>query len=113
MFRTGPMPERLLQSSTVAPRSCDPRRQRCGNSVVIAERQNAVSDDLSGLMTFASDQQHIARLQRADRGSDRLGAVGNLPAAVRGFQDCGADSCRIFATRIVISDNNPVSIFGG
>src|SRR5947208_11542066 len=112
MFLAGLMPEPLRQSSTTVPRSCNPRSKRCRNRLMIAERQGAITDDLSGLMSFAGDQERIARLQRGNRGADRFGAVGDLFGAFRSAQDGGANRFRIFAARIVICDDNVVGIFG-
>src|SRR6266566_2445616 len=61
------------QRSTAAACSCDPRRERGRNRVVIAERQGAVADNLSGLVALAGDQERIARLQGLGQ---RVGLVG-------------------------------------
>ena len=46
-----------------------PRRDR----LVVGERQVPVADDLAGLVALAGDEQHVARLQLATAGADRLG----------------------------------------
>ena len=40
--------------------------------------RTSCADDLPGLVALAGDQQRVARLQRVDRGQDRLGAVADL-----------------------------------
>ena len=69
--RLAPSPAMSRASS----RSCDPRRERGRDRLVIAERQRLVADDLAGLVALAGDQQRIARLQapRSRRGSPARG----------------------------------------
>ena len=78
---------------------------------MIAERQGAVTDDLSGLVALAGDQQRIARLQAGNRGPDRLGAIADFLGPLGGTQDRGSNQVRIFVARIVVGDDDAIGIF--
>src|SRR5947207_10496270 len=90
------------QKSTAVPRSCDPRRERSRNRIVIAERQGAVADNLSGLVALAGNQERIARLQAGNRRPDRLGAVADFFRAFCGAPDRRADRTRLVGSWFVV-----------
>ena len=102
----------LRQSSTTAPRSCNPRCERGRHRLVIAEMQNLVTNDLPGLVALAGDQQRVAGLQRRDAGLDRFRAIADIVGAFCFRQNGGADRGRIFAARIVVGDDDAVGILG-
>ena len=80
---------------------------------MIAERQHAISHDLSGLVTLAGDQKHIALFQPGDGVPDRLRTIADFLRAARGCEDRRADHLRIFAARIVVGNDDVVGILGG
>src|SRR5262245_24922897 len=78
---------------------------------MIAEGKSLVTDDLTGLVPLAGDEQRIARLQRRDAGADRLIAVADFLRALCRGKDGGTDRGRVLAARIVVGDDHAVGIF--
>src|SRR3954454_13213865 len=103
-WRASPLP--YPTTSTAAAWSCDPRCQRRGRGLVIAERERAVANDLPGLVSLPRDQQRVPRLQIEHGGFNRLGAVADLASAFSGCENGGADRSRIFAARVVVGDDD-------
>src|SRR6202012_3350818 len=104
------LPRPLPAMSRASLRSCDPRCERGGDRLVIAERQNPVADDLARLVTLARDQQHVARLQRLDCRTDRMRAVADLARVPGGIEDRGTDRLRLFAPRIIVRDDDMIGV---
>src|SRR5579863_7259208 len=109
--RASPLPS--LPTSIAASRSCHHllRQSRC-HRIMIAERQHMVSNNLSGLVALAGDQEHIALGETGDGLGDRLGTVADFACALCSRHDRRADEGRIFAARIVIGNDDLVGIVG-
>src|SRR5438128_2273860 len=76
---------------------------------MVAERQYLLADDLAGFMALAGDQQHIARAQLGNGRANRVAAVANLYCPRRAAQDGRANGGGLFAARIIVGNDNPVS----
>src|SRR4051812_13815436 len=78
---------------------------------MIAERQRLLTDNLSGLMALAGDEQRIAGLKRGNAGLDGFGTVADISRALGCSEDGSAYRRRIFAARIVVGDDDAVGVF--
>src|SRR6476619_1051274 len=80
---------------------------------MVRERNDTGADDLAGLMTFASNQQHITPPERTHADPDRLLPVGDFTCTGRGSQNLGTDRGRVFASWVVVGDDDACRQFGG
>src|SRR2546423_5133702 len=76
---------------------------------MVAERQYLLADDLAGFMALAGDQQHIPRPQLGNARANRLASVANLYCPGRAAQDGRANGGGLFAARIIVGNDDPVS----
>src|SRR5215468_8149985 len=86
--------------------------KRVPHRLVIAKWHDFLSNDLTGFVTFAGNQQHVASCEILDRTVDRLIAVADLVGAGRAAQNRSPDGARLFAARIVVRDDDTVRFFG-
>ena len=78
---------------------------------MIREWDNAIANNLAGLMTLAGNQQDVSGRKFRDRPSDCFRAIANFDSAGRVGQNCGADCRRILAARVVVRNNDSICIF--
>src|ERR1700722_6970716 len=94
----------------MALRSCHPLCQSGSHRVVVTEGQHAIADNLSGLVALAGDQKHVTLFEAGNGLADRFRAVTDFRGAPGGSKNRGADRSRIFAARIVVGDDDLVSV---
>jgi hypothetical protein len=75
---------------------------------VIAERHRRWPDRLASFVTFAGDQQHVAKLKILDGASDRLATICDLLRARGGGEKGSANYGWILIAWIVVGDNDAV-----
>src|SRR5690606_23616083 len=82
--------------------------ERRASDIEIREGNGDALHDLAGLVTLASDQQRIARLQAANAFIDGGGAVADLAGVGRALADGGANERWVFRARVIVSDDHLV-----
>src|SRR4029450_13303560 len=93
---------RVPQRSTAHSSGALPSNER------VVKGQHSVADNLARLMAFARDKNDIARASDANRFSNRLAAPPDLRCSGSSGHNGGTDRSRIFASRVVVSDNHDI-----
>src|SRR5437764_11261554 len=80
--------------------------QRAASDLDVIERNRVVGELLVSFVSFAGDDDDVARLGKFDRARDRLRAIGNLFVAIgtKTFRGIGDDRIGIFLPWIIGSD---------